>query len=106
VSLPNKKKLSSASIARDRLRIILKTERGEREGPEFLPMLSRELRDLIVRHVQVGAEDVQITVDQVNGQEVLEMCVLLPGADQEAQPAAGEDQPAQGGTDPDIRPEA
>jgi cell division topological specificity factor len=83
VSPPGKK--PSAHIARDRLRIILEHERGERDGPEFLGTLSRELRDLIERHVHVAAEDVQITIDQVNGQEVLELCVRLPGADQEGE---------------------
>jgi cell division topological specificity factor len=104
VSLPGGKKITSASIARDRLRIILETERGERDGPEFLSTLSSELRDLIGRHVQVDAEDVQITIDQVNGQEVLELCVRLPGAEQEAQRVTGEAQPAQGATEHDGRP--
>lgn len=77
MSAPVKK---SASIAKDRLRIILRTQREEREGPDFMPSLSRELRDLISRHVQVPPEDIQIIIDRVDDHEVLEMCVRLPGA--------------------------
>ena len=76
------KKPSSASIAKDRLRIMLKSERGgerpEREMPRFLPNLSRELRDLVAKHVHVTSEDVRVTIEQVDGQEVLELCVRIP----------------------------
>lgn len=75
------KKPSSASIAKDRLRIMLRTERTERperEVPRFLPALSRELRDLVTKHIHVTGEDVRITIEQVDGQEVLELCVRLP----------------------------
>jgi cell division topological specificity factor len=100
-----RKRITSAAIARDRLRIILQAERGVREGPEFLPMLSRELRDLVGRHVQVDAGDVQITIDEVNGQDVLELCVRLPGTEQEAQAThQTEAQPAQAESQQEARP--
>jgi cell division topological specificity factor len=87
VSLLGKKKPTSAVIARDRLRIILERQRGDRDSPELLLILSRELRDLIGRHVPVSIDDVQITIDQVDGREVLELCVRLPGGTQESPPA-------------------
>lgn len=75
------KKPSSASIAKDRLQIMLRTERTERperEIPRFLPALSRELRDLVTKHIHVASEEVRITIEQVDGKDVLELCVRLP----------------------------
>jgi cell division topological specificity factor MinE len=75
------KKPSPAEIAKDRLRTILETERPvrpEREEPRFLPLLSRELRDIVERHVHVRGDEVQITIDEVDGQAVLQLFVRLP----------------------------
>jgi len=69
---------SSAQVAKERLRIIVAQERGTRGGPDYLPLLRRELLEVIRRYVNVDPEAVQITVGREDGHEVLELTVALP----------------------------
>ena len=47
-----KPKKETASIAKDRLRIIVAQERTTRGAPDYLPMLQRELLEVIKKYVQ------------------------------------------------------
>ena len=46
-------KKQTASVAKDRLRIIVAHERATRGGPDYLPMLQRELLEVIRKYVNV-----------------------------------------------------
>ena len=70
---------TSASVAKERLRIIVAQERGARGGPDYLPLLRRELLQVIHKYVNVDPEAVQINVGREQGHEVLELSVALPG---------------------------
>jgi cell division topological specificity factor len=69
---------SSASVAKERLRIIVAQERGTRGGPDYLPLLRRELLQVIHKYVNVDPESVQINFGKEEGHEVLELSVALP----------------------------
>jgi cell division topological specificity factor len=69
---------SSASVAKERLRIIVAHERGERGGPDYLPLLRRELLEVIRKYVNVDPEAVSTNLERVDGHEVLEFSVALP----------------------------
>lgn len=69
---------SSASLAKERLRIIVQQERGSRGAPDYLPTLQRELLEVIRKYVNVDADAVQINLEREEGQEVLELSVALP----------------------------
>ena len=71
-------KPNSASIAKERLRIIVAQERGSRGGPDYLPLLRRELLQVIHKYVNVDPEAVQINLERDAGHEVLEFSVALP----------------------------
>ncbi len=71
-------KPNSASIAKERLRIIVAQERGSRGGPDYLPLLRRELLQVIHKYVNVDPEAVQINLEREAGNEVLELSVALP----------------------------
>ncbi len=71
-------KPTSASIAKERLRIIVAQERAGRGGPDYLPLLRRELLQVIHKYVNVDPEAVQINLEREAGQEVLELSVALP----------------------------
>jgi cell division topological specificity factor len=73
-----KSKPNSASIAKERLRIIVAQERGSRGGPDYLPLLRRELLQVIHKYVNVDPEAVQINLERDAGHEVLEFSVALP----------------------------
>ena len=69
---------SSAQVAKERLRIIVAQERGKRGGPDYLPLLRRELLEVIHKYVNVNPEAVLINVGQEDGHEILELTVALP----------------------------
>jgi cell division topological specificity factor len=70
----------SANVAKERLRIIVAQERSARGAPDYLPMLQRELLEVIKKYVNVDPSAVQITVGREDGQEVLELSVSLAEA--------------------------
>jgi cell division topological specificity factor len=71
---------ASANVAKERLRIIVAQERSARGAPDYLPMLRRELLEVIHKYVNVDPSAVQITVGREDGQETLELSVSLPEA--------------------------
>ena len=72
---------SSASVAKERLLILVAQERAQRGGPDYLPMLQRELLEVIRKYVRVDEEAVQVRVDKDGDQDVLELNVALPDGD-------------------------
>lgn len=72
------RKPPSAQIAKERLRIIVSQERSARNGPDYLPLLRRELLEVIRKYVNVDPEAVQINLERAGGHEVLELSVALP----------------------------
>ena len=71
-------KKNTASIAKDRLRIIIAQERSTLGGPDYLPLLRRELLEVIRKYVNVDPDAVQVVVEKEEGHEVLELSVSLP----------------------------
>ena len=73
-----KRQQKTASIAKERLRIIVAQERSARGGPDYLPLLRRELLEVIRKYVNVDPEAIVVTVEKEDGHEVLELSVALP----------------------------
>lgn len=71
-------KKNSASVAKERLQIIVARERSPRGGPDYLPMLKEELLLVIRKYVQVDPDAVKIQLDRDGDCEVLELNVTLP----------------------------
>ena len=70
---------TSANVAKERLRIIVAQERSARGGvPDYLPLLRRELLEVIRKYVNVDPDAIQVNVEREEGQEVLELSVALP----------------------------
>ena len=76
--LPKKEK--SASVAKERLQIIVARERATRGGPDYLPQLQQELLAVIRKYVQISDDMVQVEVDRNDSCSVLELNVTLPEA--------------------------
>jgi len=68
----------SAQIAKERLQIIVHHERGQRNQPDYLPSLQRDLIEVIQRYVKVDAEQVQVMLESKDNQSILELNVTLP----------------------------
>ncbi len=70
----------SASVAKERLRIIVAQERSARNGgPDYLPLLRRELLEVIRKYVNVDPDAIQVNLEREEGHDVLELSVALPG---------------------------
>ena len=72
------RKKSSASIAKERLQIIVAHERNTREQPDYLPELEQELLAVIRRYVEIEDDQVQVQLDRNDSCSVLELNVTLP----------------------------
>lgn len=72
------KKNDSASVAKERLQIIVAHERGQREQPDYLPQLQQELLEVIRKYVQISDDMMQVEVDRNERCSVLELNVTLP----------------------------
>ena len=73
-----KAKKNTASIAKDRLRIIIAQERSTLGGPDYLPLLRRELLEVIRKYVNVDADAVKVDVVKDGEHDVLDISVSLP----------------------------
>ncbi len=73
-----KRQTKSANIAKERLRIIVAQERSARGGPDYLPLLRRELLEVIRKYVNVDPEAIVVNLETEDGHEVLELSVALP----------------------------
>ena len=72
-------KKSTASVAKERLQIILAHERASRSTtPEYLPALQRELLAVVLKFVQINPDDVKVHVERQDNLEVLEVKIELP----------------------------
>lgn len=78
MDLFRKRKPASASVAKERLMILVAQERATRGGPDYLPLLQRELLEVIRKYVHVDNDDVQVRLDKDGDQDVLELNVMLP----------------------------
>lgn len=72
------KKQRSASVAKERLQIIVARERTMRGGPDYLPQLQEELLAVVRKYVPVDPEAVNVQVDRESGCEILELNITLP----------------------------
>lgn len=75
----SREKPPTASVAKERLKIILAHERNGRNAPapDFLPKLQQELLAVIAKYVNVSAEDVKVQLDRQDDLEVLEVKIEM-----------------------------
>ena len=72
-------KKKTASIAKERLQIILAHERsGRRREPDYLPALQRDLIAVISKYVQIDPKDIIVNLERQDDLEVLEVKIELP----------------------------
>jgi cell division topological specificity factor len=71
-------KKTSASVAKDRLQLILINERGDGMAPDYLPKLQQELVAVISKYVKINPEDIKVNLDRQDSLEILEVKIELP----------------------------
>jgi cell division topological specificity factor len=73
-----KPKKNTASVAKERLRIIVAQERSSRGAPDYLPLLQRELLEVIRKYVSVDVDAVKVEMAKDGDHDVLDISVALP----------------------------
>ena len=73
-------KKKTASVAKERLQIILAHERTSltTKRPDYLNELQRELVAVISKYVSIKAEDIKVHLERQDNLEVLEVKIELP----------------------------
>lgn len=72
-------KPSSASLAKERLQILVAHERAARSSqPSYLPELQQELLAVIRKYVNVSQDAITVNFEQDGNQETLELNIVLP----------------------------
>ena len=75
-------KKKTATVAKERLQIILAHERSGRGNsrPDYLPALQRELVAVISKYVSINPDDIKVHMERQGDLEVLEVKIELPEA--------------------------
>ena len=72
-------KKSTASVAKERLQLILAHERnGRSASPDYLPQLQKELVAVISKYVSINPDDIKVHMERQDNLEVLEVKIKLP----------------------------
>ncbi|MBB3196590.1 cell division topological specificity factor MinE [Roseateles terrae] len=72
-------KKSTATVAKERLQLILAHERnGRSASPDYLPQLQRELLAVISKYVSINPDDIKVHMERQDDLEVLEVKIELP----------------------------
>jgi len=76
--LKKKEKPSTAAVAKERLQIIVAHERRKRTEPDYLPMMQKEIIEVIRKYVNIGEDQVSVQLENSDDCSVLELNVTLP----------------------------
>lgn len=68
----------SATLAKDRLQIIVARERTSTRSPGYLPQLQQELLQVIAKYEGIDLEGVSVNLDRNGDCEVLELNITIP----------------------------
>ena len=74
-------KKKSASVAKERLQLIIAHERAGGHPPaDYLPALQRELVAVISKYVKISVDDIRVSLERQDDLEVLEVKIAIPQA--------------------------
>lgn len=80
-------KKPSASVAKERLQIIIAHERTRRDGPDYLEALQKELVEVIAKYVKIDVKEVKVGFEKSGDSTVLEVNIPLPEIVEETEEA-------------------
>lgn len=71
-------KASSASLAKERLQVIVAHERNQRNQPDYLPKMQQEIIDVIKKYIPIDNDQVTVNLENTDSCSFLELNVILP----------------------------
>ena len=69
---------SAASVAKERLQIIISHERTQRSAPDYLPKLQEEILAVIAKYVRISRDQVSVNLERLGDNAVLELNITMP----------------------------
>jgi cell division topological specificity factor len=73
-----RKRKNTASVAKERLQIIISHERSQRSTPDYLPKLQEEILAVIAKYVRINKDQVIVNLERMGDSAVLELNVTMP----------------------------
>lgn len=73
-----KRRTSTASVAKERLQIIISHERTQRNTPDYLPKLQEEILAVIAKYIPISRDKVSVNLERTGDCAVLELNVTMP----------------------------
>ena len=73
-----KKRNATASVAKERLQIIISHERSQRNTPDYLPKLQEEILAVLAKYVPINKQKVSVNVERIGNGSILELNVTMP----------------------------
>ena len=71
-------KSNTASIAKERLQIIVAHERTKRKQPEYLADLQKDIMAVVRKYVDIDTDSIDVQLENSGDCAVLELNVTLP----------------------------
>lgn len=68
---------SSASLAKERLQIIVAHERRQTKSPDFLPLMQRDIIEVVRKYIPISEDQIKLSIDRRGELEVLELNISL-----------------------------
>ncbi|WP_455196929.1 cell division topological specificity factor MinE [Kaarinaea lacus] len=78
----------TATVAKERLQIILAREHADRDGPDYLPELKKDILEVVAKYVTVDMDRIQVNLDKNGDIDILELNIILPDKQPEQQKVA------------------
>ena len=72
-----KGKGSTASIAKERLQLVIAHERNSASSPAYLPMMKQDIINVIKKYAPIDEDGVDVSMQQDGRHEVLELNITL-----------------------------
>jgi cell division topological specificity factor len=69
---------SSASVAKERLQIIISHERSQREDHNYLLALKEEIIEVIAKYIKIDKDAVKVQLERIGENAVLELNITMP----------------------------
>ena len=73
-----RRRSATASVAKERLQIIISHERTKHKTPDYLPKLQEEILEVLAKYVPINRQKVSVNVERIGNGSVLELNVTMP----------------------------
>jgi cell division topological specificity factor len=72
------RKNNTASVAKERLQIVISHERTQRNTPDYLPKLQSEIMAVLAKYFRIGRDQVSVNLERMGNNAVLELNITMP----------------------------